>query len=350
MLTIQSNRPAGIVGSNMGILPVCTLMQDAHSANIGSAALPYSSNSHLLTPNSSRHRCGGFTLIELLVVISIIALLISMLLPALAQARSLALQIECASNMRQDGIAMSEYANEYRGMYPMSYAANFPFGGFDGYVNGQWTAAPVWGLPMLYYDSFGMQGSNMVNERPGILTPTAKGISLMYSTQPGGFSQTSPYTGVTAADYDSSNGFVNNWKGIYSGYCYWLDRGLKWSPGEDEYAVYIESLGLDPNNYKGSYTYLPDYYKTEHVPAENPRSNPGSILVTDEVFFSGLLGKEGMTNFPTAGVVSSNHVLTNNNFLPVGAHELYNDGAVVWQPMSQIHPMMIVQGGLIMGW
>ncbi|MGC9261800.1 MAG: type II secretion system protein [Phycisphaerae bacterium] len=75
----------------------------------------------------------GFTLIELLVVISIIALLIALLLPALAQAKSLALQIECASNMRQVGIAMSEYANEYRGKYPMANTANWPFGTFAGY-------------------------------------------------------------------------------------------------------------------------------------------------------------------------------------------------------------------------
>ena len=313
--------------------------------------LPVQSNSLHRGVMRKKPRTRGFTLIELLVVISIIALLIALLLPALAQARSLALQIECASNMRQDGIAMSEYADEYRGMYPLSDTGGWPFGNFAGYVNGQFTSAPVWGIPMLYYDSFGIQGSNMVNERPGILTPTVKGISLMYSTQPGGFSQTNPSTGVTAADYNSTNGLVNNWQSIYSGYCYWLDRGLKWSPGEDEYATYIEGLGLDPNQYKEpGYIFLPDYYKTEHVPAENPRSNPGSILITDEVFFSGRLGKEGLTNFPTAGTVSSNHVLTNNDFLPVGAHELYNDGSVIWQPMSQIHPMMIVQGGLIMGW
>ncbi|MDA8376332.1 MAG: prepilin-type N-terminal cleavage/methylation domain-containing protein [Planctomycetia bacterium] len=83
-----------------------------------SAALPYPSSSFLLTPNSSRHRRAGFTLVELLVVISIIAILIALLLPALARARDLANTIVCASNERQITIATMEWANEHRGHAP----------------------------------------------------------------------------------------------------------------------------------------------------------------------------------------------------------------------------------------
>ncbi|QQE13224.1 DUF1559 domain-containing protein [Planctomycetota bacterium] len=63
----------------------------------------------------------GFTLIELLVVISIIALLIGILLPALGSARSAARKIQCASNMRQVAIAMVTYTAENNGFYPASY-------------------------------------------------------------------------------------------------------------------------------------------------------------------------------------------------------------------------------------
>ncbi|MEX0776449.1 MAG: prepilin-type N-terminal cleavage/methylation domain-containing protein [Phycisphaeraceae bacterium] len=66
-------------------------------------------------------RVKAFTLIELLVVISIVALLVAMLLPALGAARRTAQLVGCLSNQRQLGIMMQNYATDYRQYAPVLY-------------------------------------------------------------------------------------------------------------------------------------------------------------------------------------------------------------------------------------
>ena len=61
----------------------------------------------------------GFTLIELLVVIAIIAILAAMFLPVLAKAKEQARRRQCMNNLRQIGLALQMYANDWGGFFPL---------------------------------------------------------------------------------------------------------------------------------------------------------------------------------------------------------------------------------------
>lgn len=114
----------------------------------------------------SRLTRPAFTLIELLVVISIIALLVSLLLPALRGARETARQIKCASTMRQYMLASSAYQNDFNRALPS--AAEMSQRAED---NAEFANTPVYDrlvYPRLLFD----QGCFQADDPEALVCPT----------------------------------------------------------------------------------------------------------------------------------------------------------------------------------
>ncbi len=84
---------------------------------------------------SSQQRRLGFTLIELLVVIAIIAILAAILFPVFARARENARRASCSSNLKQLGLGLLQYVQDYDEQMVNAY---YPYaaGGNDGFSNG----------------------------------------------------------------------------------------------------------------------------------------------------------------------------------------------------------------------
>jgi len=251
----------------------------------------------------------GFTLIELLVVIAIIAILAAILFPVFAKAREKARETSCASNLKQIGLGLYQYVQDYDELYPDR-------------ASGGGTFATSYGWSTLIYPYVKSDGVFICasNNNLGI-SGDASGTSTVLLTQ-----GTGDY-GANAWFPDTSASCSTSYPGSGSGSsCYWkVVNPAETNPQGDGLFADYDAPGValasiqQPSSLIAVVENPGDYLNQIGVPCGNSDGNMRDFRVNDTNHHSGsscgpFLGHNGRSNY----LFADSHVKSLTPFQTLG--------------------------------
>jgi len=243
-------------------------------------------------------RTNGFTLIELLVVIAIIAILAAILFPVFAKVREKARQTSCASNMKQIGLAITQYVQDYDETFPLAQCGNV----WDSGTVNHWQAEIV-----PYIKASGVYGCPD-DAGAGAVAYGAPGWSLGIA---------SSYASNSSIGYTKEFGWSGAWQGV---------MGLgDWKMANSN-ARPLSAMNRPSDTIMVCEQYTSDVTKAASSQGNWSAFSQGGALVGASWFYIGTMipGQSSTPNdvYPKGinGAVSTHHAGDLSNFLFVDGH------------------------------
>ena len=283
-------------------------------------------------PASQKHRHRGFTLIELLVVIAIIAILIALLLPAVQQAREAARRTQCRNNLKQIGLALYNYHDQFSVFPPGNalshlsptapYSVNLTTAnraagfGWAAFILPQIDQAPL-------YNQLNVGGAGLVSlMQQAALRPLAQTVLPGYRCPSDTAPALNDQRGFTNAIFADTSVATSNYVGVH---------GTRWSHADDWILNRTDPYGIFWPGSRVGIRDITDGTSNTFLVGERNWDNKSAIWVGTRNYTGnadiGLRQIQGITNWKinlpgtnSPRAFHSNHV--------GGAHFLFADGRV----------------------